>query len=77
MATHLPMMNWSDPDLSEAMSLFRQKMNLPGGWRDNRYKLGKFVEELEMKDWNDSMQVDSVMQIRKSLTPCGLFLKDN
>lgn len=28
MAAHLPMMNWSDPDLSEAMSLFKQKMNL-------------------------------------------------
>lgn len=28
MALHLPMLNWSDPDLSLAMSLFRQKMNL-------------------------------------------------
>ncbi len=28
MSSHFPMMNWSDPDLSEAMSLFRQKMYL-------------------------------------------------
>ena len=28
MASHLPTMNWSDPDLSEAISLFRQKMCL-------------------------------------------------
>lgn len=28
MAHLLPTMNWSDPDLSEAMSLFKQKMNL-------------------------------------------------
>ena len=28
MASHPPMINWSEPDLSEAMSLFRQKMCL-------------------------------------------------
>ncbi|XP_062855044.1 uncharacterized protein LOC134318174 [Trichomycterus rosablanca] len=28
MAAHLPVMNWSDQDLSEAMSLFKQKMTL-------------------------------------------------
>lgn len=28
MASHLPMMNWSGPDLSEAISLFKQKMCL-------------------------------------------------
>ena len=28
MASHLPTMNWSDPDLSEAISLFKQKMSL-------------------------------------------------
>ena len=26
MASHLPMMNWYEPDLSETTSLFRQKM---------------------------------------------------
>jgi len=40
-------------------------------------KLRKCVEELEMKDSNDSMQVGSVMQIRESLTPCGISLKNN
>ena len=28
MAHYLPTMNWSDPDLNEAMSLFKQKMTL-------------------------------------------------
>ena len=28
MASHLPTMNWADPDLSEAISLFKQKMSL-------------------------------------------------
>ena len=28
MAHHIPIMNWCDPDLSEAMSLFKQKMTL-------------------------------------------------
>lgn len=28
MASHLPTMNWSDPDLGEAISLFQQKMSL-------------------------------------------------
>ena len=28
MAHYLPTMNWSDPDLNESMSLFKQKMTL-------------------------------------------------
>lgn len=28
MASHLPTTNWAEPDLSEAISLFKQKMTL-------------------------------------------------
>ena len=81
MCDKFPIMNWGEPDKSESLKLFKQKMNLyfhDEGLKDTElqkwpWKICRGIEDEEQK--KNKMQIALVMKKTGIKTHCGNFSK--